>query len=191
MTVHDLGPFFVEIFSHSADAPHVQTLPLEGWTPGTGAGDLSTVGGSSVPALTAIQDYCDLLAPFFPSTNLWDYFFIYSKPTPTSDAVPVAGGTLTTIGSNGTPGWSRATQATFTFKTSGGNLFKVVLLDCATGNNFAPINFATLTGDALTFVNYMLSADSVFVGRDGNDAQFFLKIAYKLNDELRKQYHLD
>lgn len=191
MTVHDLGPYWIEIYSHSVDAPHVMTLPLKGWSAGVDAGDLTKVGGGTVPALTAIQDFVDLLKPFYPTTYTFDYFFIYEKLTPTSVAIPAAGGQLTGNGDQLTPGWSRATQATFLFKTALGGLMKIVLLDFASNNNFAPINFAGLTGDALAFVNYMLGADCVFVGRDGADPQFFLKIAYKLNDELRKQYHLD
>lgn len=192
MTVNSLYPAYLEINYHSSFAPHVMTIPLISWEPSVDiAGELGTWGGTPVQASDGVQTLVDLLLPFFPSTVEFDYFFVHTYASPTADPVVAAGATLTGAGSAGTPGWSKATQATFTFKTAAGGLSKSVLLDNATGNNFNPLNFASLTGDALTYVNWYLSDDSFIAGRDNARPSFFLKISYDLNDALRKQYHMD
>lgn len=191
MTVHDIGPFYAELAYHSAYAPHEMTIPVRQWSAGAGNGELLQRSGSLVDTDTIMGDFVDLLKAFFPASVSFDYFRIFSKPTPTSTPILVASGTLGVAGTNATAGWTKATTATFTFKTAVGNVAKIQLLDMGNNNSWDRVLFSTLGGDGLAFVNWYTGVENPFVGRDNEDVAYFEQISYDLNDALRKQYHMN
>jgi hypothetical protein len=192
MTVNSLSPYYVEINYHSAYAPHVMTMPLIGWSPGTDpTGDLELADGGSDVAGDVMLEYISLIAPFFPATVEWDYWTIFSMPTPTDTPIPVAAAASAVVGSNATPGNTKAVQATWTFKTNLGGIFKIVMLDMGNNNSFERVNFVNLGVAGTALVDYIVGDTSPFQGRDNGRPTFFMQIAYDLNDKLREQYHMN
>jgi hypothetical protein len=186
-----LGPWFVQIASHSAFAPHIQTIPTLPWTPGVGYGEFDTWAAGTKAADDMIEEFVDLQAPFFPTSYAWDYFTIYSQPTIADPAIPVIGKVLTQVGTAGAGGEIKATQATWSFKTTTGGLFKLVQLDLKAAAGFTKTTPTTLTVDAQNLVDAVQDQANGWSGRDGARPSFFLQIAYTLNEKLRRQYHMN
>lgn len=191
MTVHSLAPNFVQIQYHSPYAPHVMTLPTLPWTPDASFGLFETHSGGTKAADDMIEELILLMVPFFKSTVVFDYWTIYSMADATAPAIPEVGAASGEPGTSAGTAWDKATQATWSFKTAGGNLSKVVMLDNDTGNSFGKIGPGALTGDAAAFVAKWTSDAEGWAGRDNTQPSFFLQIAYTLNEKLRRQYHLD
>lgn len=186
-----LYPSFVEIKYHSAYAPHVMTIPTKQWTPGAGFGTFATWAGGTIAADTMIEALVTLMLPFFRATVIFDSFTVFTMDTPTSPAVPRASKVLTGVGTSSASAPYKATQATWTVKTNAHSLAKIVMLDVATGGSFEKITFATLTGDAAAFINEWFLDTNGWSARIDGKPDFFLQIAYTMNEKLRKEYHMD
>lgn len=190
MAENSLFPAFVELNYHSAYSPHVMTIPLKGWNPGVGFGDIDTWSGSSSPADTMIEDLVDKLVPFFPSSVVFDSFVIYTKATVDAQSIPRAAKTLGVSGTNITVGNNKAVQGTITAKTSLGGVAKIVLLDVQSGNSFERVTVPNYSAALEAFVNFWFGSAQGFAGRDGGQPYFFLQVSYTLNEKLRREYRM-
>lgn len=191
MTAYALDPAFVQIQYHSAYAPHVMTLPTTAWTPDANYGLFETWGGGTKAADDMIEELILLMCPFFPSTVEFDYWTIYTMASPTSPAIPRVGAASGEPGTAVAPGSTKATQATWSFKTEGGNLSKVVMLDLNTNNSFEKVTPGELAGASAAFVAKWTADTEGWSGRDNTQPSFFLQIAYTINEKLRREYHMD
>jgi hypothetical protein len=191
MTVNSLFPAFVELSYHSEFAPHVMTIPTLAWNDGPDAGVFDTWDTFGVDADDMVQGYVTLAAPFFPATVSFDSYTIFTMDDPTAQAIPRASKAVVVAGSNATPGWYKAVQATFTFKTDLGGVFKNVLLDVGVGNDFDPKRSIDVSGPTLAFIDYLMAVENGWAGRDGGQPSFFLQVSNDLNDKLREQYHMN
>lgn len=186
-----LGPWFVEINSHSAYAPHVQTVPTLAWNPGLTYGEFVTWDGVGKAADDMIEEFVDAQAPFFPASYAWDNFVIYSQPTPADPAIPVIGKVLTQSGTGAETTPNKAVQATWSLKTTLGGLFKITMLDVFASANFAKTTPANASPDALALIDLVSDQGMGFAGRDNGRPSFFLQVSYTLNEKLRRQYYMD
>lgn len=191
MAPNSLSPAFVVLNYHSDYGAHKQTLPTKTYNPGS-PGTFDTWSGSTIDASDMVNDFVDLIAPFFPATVNFDYFEIFTKATPTSDSVLRHSEVLSQVGTNATPGWSKATEAVWTFKTTLNGLYKITMLDVGNNNSWDKATFSDLAGDSLAFVQYLVNDTTHgWSGRDDGDPATFLQISYGLNKALRRKYNMN
>lgn len=189
MTPHELGPYWVQINYHSADAPHTMTLPVKGWNAGTGAGTFDIWAGGVIAVTTMLGNWVDLLCPLFNSDTQFDNFVVYRQLLPADLPNVVASSTFVAkIGTNTDASWAQAVEKIFTARTAAFNLCKISLLDCVSGDNFAPRT--TFTADESALMAAWVNDNNAYCGRDNAQPQTTLKVTTNLNQALRKAYRL-
>ena len=150
MTTHDLSPAFVVVDYVSPYAAHKMTIPTRAWTAGGahGFGTYEAWDTSTVEADDMINAFIDDLAKLFDGGVRFPQVTIFTKADAVSPAIPRALVVpTTTVGIDGTPGWTVAVQFDFTFFDTAFNAAKLVLLDAASNNNFARRISSTLSAD--------------------------------------------
>jgi len=194
MTVFSLAPAFVVVEYHSAFGPHQATYPTLGWD------DAIVAGGHGVfkdhlgvdrDSDDMIKDLVNKLKAFFSADVLFDNYIIYNQPDADDIPQPVTGNSLAIAGTNVAPGWEKATQNTWSFRTEFFNLSKLVLLDSATADNFDRITNITGITAAEDLVTEWTSTANGWAGRDGGRPTTFIQIAVTLNEKLRRGYRMN
>jgi hypothetical protein len=170
------------------------SLPTRAWTDESSAGGHGTFNNwvdTDRDADDMIKDLVALIKLFVSADVIFDTYIIYTLPDADGPAQPRSSGTLNVVGTNPTPGWEKATQNTWSFRTVDFGQFKLVLLDSATADNFDRItDFTGLT--AVTNVATELSADNnAWSGRDNAQIQTLVQIAVTLNEKLRRSYRMN
>lgn len=191
MAPNFIGPWFVEINSHSAFGPHRQLIPTLQWTPGLTYGEFETWDAAGVQADDMIEQLVDTLTEFYPSSYEWDNFIVYNQPTPADPAIPMIGKVLTQVGAATSTAPSKAVQATWSFKTTLGGLSKLVLLDSYASADFAKVTPAAASPEVNAVIDEFTSVANGWAGRDNGRPSFFLQIAYTMNEKLRRQYYMN
>lgn len=193
MTLHALGPYYIQINYHSADAPHSHIIGCNEW-------DSFSAGGSSGSILAwdtsqkdtddMVEQLVDTLLPFYNSDTVYDNFIVWHKPVDPGPANPVAGESFTGKVGTGVGGsWAQAVQRTLVFRTAAFHQAKLVLLDAQSGNSFSPVYTPDST---ISAVLAELSADdNGWAGRDDAQILSFVKMTTTLNEALRKAYRMD
>lgn len=181
-----VNPSFFKLNYHSNAGPHTMEVPTLQWNVG---GTFDTWNAGTVNDDDMIEEYVNALLPFFGADTEFDNWTIFNVPTVDADPQPVESAGLTGfVGSSATPGWTTAVQLTFSVRTTNFGLFKTVMLDCASGNSFAPST--ALGGAAATFFGVISDIDNGFSGRDNGRPNVFIKQTKTLNEKLRRSYHL-
>lgn len=188
MTVNFRGPYWVEILSHSIYAPHSQNICIKNWTPGGGYGDIENWDATTQPADTMIDALITLEKAFYPASYTFDGWLVWKQLLPTDVPLIVADKNIAVVGTNATPGNTKAVQATWTFRTTIGGIFKIVQLDMGNNNSFEKVKFAGLGADGLAFVQELEVVTNGWSGRDNARPNFFNQVAYTLNEKLRRSY---
>jgi len=191
---NSLYPAFVRINYHSVFGPHTMTIPTLPWDPSGGtpaSGEFDVWDGSPIEADVMINNLVDLLAPFFSADNIFDDYIIYTLENPEADADPRYSAALATLGTNGAPGWEKATQNTWSFRTTSFGAFKLVLLDSATADNFDRITDVTGITPAVNLIAEITDVANGWSGRDGTRPAQFSQIAVTLNEKLRRSYRMN
>jgi hypothetical protein len=190
MAINSKAPGFYEVNYHSAYAPHkmeictrlidVPSLEFESWD------TLST------PAVdTMVTDLVTLFLPFFPSTvefDNWKYFY-----QPTKDDLPllVSSGAFTSlVGTDGSPGWTKANQGTLSYMGTGGSKGRLVFLDSTTDNDFSPILTAPPMSDARAIMDELSNTGNAWSTRGNERPETFLGYFKTINEKLRREYHM-
>lgn len=137
-----------------------------------------------------VENFIDIIAPFYPASYTFDGYTIYTMDTPTSPAIPRVQTALAVVGTNGTPGNTKAVQATWTWKTTLGGIFKVVNLDMGNNNSFERVTLSGLGAAGLALVAEVQSDGNGWAGRDGGQPTFFLQVSYTMNEKLRRAYRM-
>lgn len=190
-----IGPTVVQIAYHSAYGPHTMDIPTRAWSPGTILEPLGTVprwsDDSALDLYLMISDYIELIAPFFPTTVLFDVATVFTQATPTSNLVPQVSATLVDLaGSNGVASWAKATQQTIAVRDTNAFLAKYVFLDFTSFNNFDAIRSLADQPDLEAIINFVTNDEKAFSSRAGFKPQTFLGAFRTLNEKLRKAYRM-
>jgi hypothetical protein len=190
VTPNSLSPAFVVINYHSAYGAHKMTLPTLQYNPGS-PGTFDVRGGGTMDASEMVNDFVDLIKPFFPADVEFDFWEGFLKATPTADNVLKISESLTQVGTNAAPGWTKATEAVWSFKSDLNGLYKLSMLDMGNADSWDKVTFSDLAGDALTFVNYLIDDAHGWAARDDGQPVTFLQISYGLNKALRRKYNMN
>lgn len=192
MTANSLSPAFVKINYSSLWGTHSMTAPSVPVAEGTvaGAGWAFVLRGLELPVLVdgAVRDYVNLLRLFMPTSVSFIDYQVFNQPTPTDIPVPVDGATLSIAGTNSSGTWSKAVQSTFTVRADDFSLFKIVLLDSSSGDNYDKTTILVGTGALPTLINYVTADESWLSARGGGRPNTFLQLSKTLNEALRKRY---
>lgn len=191
MAENALSPAFVKINYQTAFGSHSQTIPTVPYIlPDIGniSGQFDLRGAAlSTPAGDAIEEFVNLEKVYFPASTTFIDYTIFTQADATSVATPRYSAPLGIVGTAGVPIWTKATQATLTFRTEEFGLFKLVWLDFA-ADTFDRI--ASLAGRAglAAIVNYVTADVSWMSGRDDARPTTWLQMSTTLNERLRRAY---
>lgn len=187
---NSLHPGFIIIEYHSPYAPHKAILPTRapvytsiGDDPEYQAWDATTITGS-----TMVHELVDKMALFFDNTITWDSYSIWKVASVGANPDFVSAGSLNTTGTGTQTGTQKATQRTYTIRTSLNGIAKLVVLDSKTANSFEKsVTVSTLESD---FLAEFMGTDRAWSGRDGGQPLVFKNLTITLNEKLRKAYHM-
>ena len=192
MSHNSLYPASLRIDYQSAYGLHSMTMPtakiiLDGGQYKFLKEDLTIIGVVD----TLVTAYVNVLKTFFPAGVTFIGWQAFTYATPTSSAVPFISGTLGIVGTSaaGANVEVKATQATYTWRTSEFGIFKVVMLDRVIGGYEKIVNPADSQVSTLHAI--VAGANTWLRGRDGGLPQTFLQVAFTLNEKLRKSYRMN
>lgn len=191
---NSLSPAFVRLFYHSEFASHTMTLPTTAWNDVIsvgGHGQFDAWSGGGRDADDMIKDLVDKLKAFFDASVIFDNYIIYTKADAEAPELPVTGNSLAVVGTNPAPGWFKAVQATWSFRTTAFGDSKLTLLDAASGDDFDKItNITGITAAEALRDEWQFDGNG-WSGRDNNRPTTFVQIAYTLNEKLRREYNMN
>jgi hypothetical protein len=186
-----LFPSYIVIEYSSAFGVHTMTIPIRQWE--ASAGDLgsadSWVGGAR-DLDDMVEDLVNALAELFPATTTFETATVYNYPDIDSDPDPVGQHALGIVGTSVSTAWSKAVQQTFTFRTNDFNIYKLVLLDVPTDNNFNRVPAAAFTADFDAVVDQLTGDVNAWQGRDGSQIVQPIQASATLNEKLRRSYRM-
>lgn len=190
--VNRLFPSYAVVNYNSAYGFHRQSIPCTKWTNGGGAfGQFLAWDATQADAETMLDAFVTAEAEFFPTTVHFTSWEIFDLDTDTTPPLLVRAKNIAIDGTVATPGWSKAAQAVWSFKTDlGGDVF-YDMLDVATLNVFDKITSATASADENAFIALVTDSANGFAGRDNGKPNFFLQIAFGLNSKLRREYRMN
>jgi hypothetical protein len=190
MASNDPGPFFGRINSLFGGVPHNQQFSLTTFNPPAGAFTHGSVQNDAAIDLnldSMMNDFVDVLAPFFTSGFSFNNWQIFSKPTPSDLPVPVEGNIFTGKVGTASPGFAEvATQQTIVWRTTGFKLFKIVLVDYVEDVSFEKITVLPGSGPLFDLDSFLRGAFTGIIGRDGNFPAVFVAATKTLNEKQRK-----
>jgi len=194
MTEGTLSPAYLDLLYHSVYGVHRALIPTLEWLPTDITGSLGSYvswNGDPVDAEAMVQEYADAMMAFYPSSAGMNTATVWTKATPTSPAYPRRQVAITSPGTLVSPGWSKAVQHQYILRGTDFSLMKLIFLDCPIGGSWDALTDITGSAEAEAVVAAITSADWAWSTRQDARPDSFVKITYKLNDELRKQYRMN
>ena len=192
MAPGSLFPADTFIEYHSAFGNHTMTIPMNAVTNPGAAANLLEVNAWDASSRLWSDMVNDLVTEFLPRYDSDVEFDIATCRTYASvSAPPVPIGTinLALAGTVVTPGWAKATQETIMFRDTGSNIAKLVLLDFATGNDWAKYTNAAAIGVNGIVAQFTDDANGWRSRKDLRPANFIARTA-TLNEALRRNYRM-
>lgn len=194
MTEYALDPAFVRLDYSTAYGAHVMLIPTLAWLPTPITGNMgSYIAWDSTPrdAEDMIDTFVGIAKAFLDPTSSFNLATIYTKASPTAPNTLAAIKSLAVVGTSAAGGVRKAVQATFNFKTAGGQAMKLVFLDYPHGaGQFEKQPFLSWSADALALFGELNSVASAWAGRDKTRIVAGISVTNTLNEKLRKQYHM-
>ncbi len=193
MALHDPGPYFIEILYAAAGVPHTMRRSTKDWVDPADAdepGTFDTWNGGSVAADEMIQDFVELLLPFYAADTEFLGATLFHVPVADGPANPVRQFAFTgAIGTDVSASWAQAVQISINMRTQSFNQMRVVLLDAVSGNDFSK-QFAPNVNVA-PLVAMLINGDKGWAGADNARPFGFESTTLTLNEKLRRAYHMD
>jgi hypothetical protein len=191
MTPGDLSPGFIKVLSHSAFGPHVTILPVNTPVINEGTPASSTItnwASGTVSWRTMVTDLITLIADAMPDSYEYDTAILYTKELG-EDPIPWDQFSLAIPGTVVTAGWAKATQETISVRDADFNLAKLVLLDFASGGDFAKYTDATAAGVDLILAEWTDPTNG-WSSQKNARPNIFISATRTLNEKLRRAYRL-
>jgi hypothetical protein len=182
-------PAFVRILYKTPFAPHVQEVCTRAWSPDAGTnGSFNSWNDNPVDAATMINAFIAAEKEFYGAGTNFYGWEIWQYPDVDSAPLIVSTANIDVDGTSAAGAENKATQATWSFRTLAGGLFKVVNLDVEV-TDFEKVLSASLSGDEAAFIAEIVDDDNAWSGRDNSQPTLFRQIAYTMNEKLRRLYH--
>lgn len=185
---NSLSEGFARITYNGATGAHHAIVPINfAGTPVPGvAPSLTTKGATSVGAEVGIGEFLDVYRANFYSTTLFGLVEIYAVDPDTEERTFIYGFDASRAGSSGGVPVVLG-MATTTFKTVGGGVLKIVMMESVSPVNtkfYPPFDEETPIG---ALVEYVVSDASIVIGRDDEVAFAPISFTSKTSDALRKR----
>lgn len=147
---------------------------------------LTTKGATSVAAEVGFGEFLDAIEEIHNDSTLYGLVEFYSVNPTTEERTFIYAYNAARTGVTASPTVDLS-MLTSTFKTIGGGLLKIVLLDTVLPVNtkFRPPYVGG--GSLEQLANYIVSADSIAIGRDDTYAFSPISTSTKTSDALRKR----
>lgn len=187
---NSLHPGFIVIEYHGPYGPHKMTLPTREPIY-SGIGDLPEYQAwddSTIQADDMVNGLVDMFADFLDNTITFDAFTVWHVPSVGADPIWVYSAPINTTGTATQTGTQKATQRTYTIRTTEGGVAKIVLLDTKTANSFE--KSITVSTEESAFLAQFMGTNRAWSGRDGGQPIVFHALTITLNESLRKAYHM-
>lgn len=188
-----LYPAFVQIEYASEFAPHVMTLPTREWNDAGGtpdSGEFECWDSSFQEADTMITDFILLLSEMFPASVNFNRYTIFTMSAPVAPAIPVYTQAIDYPGLSVAPGWYKAVQQTWSFKTTVASDAKLVLLDAASANAFNKLQTGGFSADVIAIANAYGAPTNGWSARVDGRPFSLNQITFTLNEKLRRNYNM-
>lgn len=188
MAQNKRGPYIVEIPYTVAAITHsltVNCLALETPTPGSDPTDvmLATRGPADVTLAAGVNAFWALVRLHISTAALASTYTLWKLNDNNNEKLYVSSGVLTAVNGFGHP-YGPAEQTTFTFRTAGSGIMKIVTLEDANGSFArAPLN----PTDGLSTGNlaaYVTSNSNWLLGADDTWPVQALNVSYGQNEKL-------
>lgn len=190
-----LSPAFIKINYSSPFAPHtatIATVPYILPDVGNPSGQWQLRGAAlPVDADGAVNDLVDLMLPFYESSITFEDYIIYTQADEDAPPLPQYSAIINKVGTGGAGTWSKAVQYTWTWRTTAFGLFKLVMLDALSNNNFDKFTTLTPASAEKALSDYVTADVSWLSGRDNERPSVFLQGAKTLNEKLRRSYRMN
>lgn len=187
------APASVQINYHSEFGVHSSRISTREWSPPSGGFTYGSFLSWSEVARDAddmVKDLTLVLAGIMPATVTFDNYTIFTQADEEADPLPVAGNSIGQAGLEATPGWYKAVQTTISIRTTGFGLFKLVVLDSASNDNFDPV-FGLAPSPALSDIfDQVADVGNAWSGRDNGRPNTVISQTKTLNEALRRSYHM-
>lgn len=195
MAPNSLSPAFIKVNYTSPYSQHVHTVPTVPIVAGaTASGFQFSLRGLALPVdvQAAVEDYIDVLKPFFGTGVHFTDFVAFTQPTPTDIPTPVYSGVLGIVGTASSGiGWQKATQLTMTWRADDFTLYKETLLDCGVDDVWDKITALGSSGRYFDLNAFVTAATTFVASRGGGRPVTFLQAAKTLNEKLRRSYGMN
>lgn len=186
-----LFPSYIVIEYSSSFGVHTMTIPIRQWTSGAGdLGEAEAWNSGTRDLADMVDDLVADLAELYPATVTFETATVYNFADIDSDPDPVGQHALGVVGTAVTSAWSKAVQQTFTFRTDNFNIYKLVLLDVPTDNNFDRVPAAAFTTEFDNVVFELTADANAWQGRDGSQIIQPIQASATLNEKLRRSYRM-
>jgi len=188
MSINALSPAFVRIRYETAYAIHTQTIPTLAYSnSGFGdAGSFATHDTVGIAGDTMVEALITLLALNVNVATTYLDYVIYTQADADSKPIPRFAKVLSQAGALILTGVDKATQFTFSFRTSNSGIFRWVQLDRHTDNFFGYSVTADATSNAV--IAELIDAAKGWCGRDGGAIAYFVGLNITMNSRLERKY---
>lgn len=189
MATNDLSPAFIKLRYAVSSRVHYATyqvepegVPVPGVEPQVRRKD-----GTPTLMSTAVVAWVNVIkASFFTSSDFQSAEMWY-KATPTGDPIFIYSISLGTVGSSVTA--TRVSgQYTQTFRTVGGSVMRIMLMEPAAALTDAVDSFPYSAGTNKNISDFILGATNWIKGRDDTWPVTGMRTILKTNDALRKKF---
>lgn len=191
---NSLFPGFIVIDYHSTVGQHKMTIPTRAWNPlggTTGHGGYVAWDSSDRDADEMVIDLVTELCKICSDEVDFDRYTIYTMADVDAFPVPVAGDTCNALtGVDGTPGWFKAVQFTYTFYDTEFKDAKLTLLDASSNGDFSKRLPGALSADEQDVVDEFILVSNAWSSRNGARPSTLRSLTVNLNQKLRREYGL-
>lgn len=192
MTIHDIGPDYVQFNYHSAAGIHSMSHSVLEWIDAAsagGQGQFATHLAGSIDAVEMVEGFAAICLPLAASTWAFDSWVVFHRPVVGGPSFPVAGANFTAmVGSNTDGSWYKAVQHTMNFRDVEFNAAKAVFLDVNSSGDWSK-TFAPSTVWADVW-EQLRDPEKGWCSRAGLRIDQAVSYTKDLNDRLRKAYKL-
>lgn len=196
MAVHELYPGFIKFYYVVSSRTHQQILPIvpdDDYPPGTPSDEIFFTTRAAAVVMDAwLDDYAELFAASLnnSSGNATTIAEFWKIPELGGDPVFVQAYETAKAGTSSVA-TVVSSQATMSFRTSLGGIYKWVQLDQVISVNLRDDTPLSASTARLSMANFLKADASPVVGRDGGYLISPIRFVTKTNDRLRKKNLLD
>lgn len=187
------GPYYLQLGYHSGFGPHSAQIPMRAWQAGgmgSVAGDFIAWDDELVDADDLVNSLADLLRPFYPESVTLDNYIIFKQVGTAEIYTPVAAAGLTDKGGTFEDYiWNEAVEETITWRSTNFGIFKITLLDAASGGDFSKLSTLPSSGILKNLHTALVDTSNPYMARDNGRPSSFISRTFTLNERLRRSYH--